>query len=409
MSIQNLFPWNAYRFSSNLSIFQIKGVLKYADRNLQCAIIAQDLLLMSIPIRDIDCVKGLYANLPFKPYCTDNFSDGLLIKPKDVAVLYRHLQLNEPTLHRYITFDCDSSQCIGRIRKAGIKPSFIVQNRDDFKFHAVIELETPVHKYNGASLKAINWLADIQNAMTALIGADPAYNGLLTKNPYHNAFYLERFDSDDTEPYTLGELNGIANLFQPKAVPVEQCYIGRNVEMFHAVRKRAYRQVKHYATQEQFVQACIAMCVEYTNTYHKSPLPYSECKATGKSIGKWTWNRYTGEGGLVQWTPEQQSKGGLASSRNRRLKAQERNESIVKMYFDEGLGYGRIAAQVGVSKSTVQLVVKDYRKAEPYQTGQRIQERFERLERIDEGGHTPAGFKRLGDIAFFEMSSVLRS
>ena len=43
--------------------------------------------------------------LPRRPYCTDDLSSGLLIRPQATALAYRHIQHNPPPHVSCIVFD----------------------------------------------------------------------------------------------------------------------------------------------------------------------------------------------------------------------------------------------------------------------------------------------------------------
>lgn len=46
-------------------------------------------------------------SLPQKPYCTDDLSFGLKIRPAETAIKKRYLQYNKPTDLRWFVYDVD--------------------------------------------------------------------------------------------------------------------------------------------------------------------------------------------------------------------------------------------------------------------------------------------------------------
>ncbi len=164
--------------------------------------------------------------------------------------------------------------------------------------------------------------------------------------------------------------------FPSASCVVEQCYVGRNCDMFNAVRTQfAYKQVRNFTSQGDFMEACVEECVVYTNAHHRYPLPYAECLYTGKSISRWSW-KYTGEGGLPLYTPEESERGRVNGLAKRRQKAQPRSTEILNLYFDDGLGYRRIESNTGIPLSTVRNVVKDYFKQQPAIANERLARRI---------------------------------
>ncbi len=45
--------------------------------------------------------------LPHKPYCTNDFTYGVRILPKDIAILARFIQQNQPHAQHWLAFDVD--------------------------------------------------------------------------------------------------------------------------------------------------------------------------------------------------------------------------------------------------------------------------------------------------------------
>lgn len=319
--------------------------------------------------REVDCVPNLFNNIPSKPYCANDFAEGVKIRAKAKAIKHRHIQLNTPQVIRYLTFDCDTRLCYRKLIDTGLQPIVVVLNRNNQdKFHATIELSKPVLKFRGASLKPIQYLADIHTALTVLLHADIHYNGLLTKNPYCPEFVIEKWYQDYNEPiktYTLGELNEIVkDVKTPYRKPtMQQAYIGRNCDTFHFVRELAY-QYKRDNGNSGLLEFCLHECTEYTNRTHSTPLHHSELLTISKSIAYWTEHHYTGTNGLSKFTVEQNRKGGINSGATRRDKDKEINDRIQRLRWSAvqehpytPMSYDRIATKLGVSKRKVQFVI----------------------------------------------------
>lgn len=55
--------------------------------------------------------------LPHKPYCTNDFTYGVRILPKDIAILARFIQQNQPYAQYWLPFDVDRTGGINRLER----------------------------------------------------------------------------------------------------------------------------------------------------------------------------------------------------------------------------------------------------------------------------------------------------
>ncbi|WP_265092703.1 replication initiation protein [Klebsiella quasipneumoniae] len=70
--------------------------------------------------------------LPHRPYCTDDPSQGLLIRPKATALAYRHIQHNPPPHVACLVFDIDRPDGYAAWESAGLPaPHWIAINLDE--------------------------------------------------------------------------------------------------------------------------------------------------------------------------------------------------------------------------------------------------------------------------------------
>jgi hypothetical protein len=86
--------------------------------------------------------------------------------------------------------------------------------------------------------------------------------------------------------------------------------------MFEKGRHWAYKAIRdymHYQSSHDWEQA-VKKHLEEINSGFEQPLPYSEVKATAKSIAKWVWQRFSyGEFSAVQ--AKRGANGGAKSKR----------------------------------------------------------------------------------------------
>ena len=292
-------------------------------------------------------------SLPDRPYCTDDFAYGLKVLPRSMAKHRRYIQPQPPWLRLWLVFDYDHDCAWCAADEAGLPaPTITVVNRQNGHGHLLYGIDTPVRMENWGGRRApARYLADVERAMTAQLGADPSYSGFTCKNPLHRRWVTLYHD----HPYSLGELRGWLGDRDEHHLPERVIGLGRNVETFDWLRRWGYRNVLGHkaagGTPETWREACISEAIRFTQEHHHPPLHRSECGWTGSSVSGWTWERFT----LPQFV-EIQAARGRASGKARREAVAERNQHIHEL---RAAGYTQvlIARVVGVSRKTVGRVI----------------------------------------------------
>ena len=244
--------------------------------------------------------KAFIGNLPQRPYCTDDTSSGLLIRPQATALAYRHIQYNPPPHVASLVFDLDKPDSYHAWQDAGLPaPHWISVNRTNGHAHIGYMLATPVARTSAARQKPLRYLAAIEHVLAKRRGADMGYSGLITKNPTHSDWLTVWHQ---IEPYSLDYLAEFcpdADLAAySRRSRKEVGGLGRNVTVFDNVREWAYSAVRAYWRPngyEAWADAVRAAC-ESANAFGREqggPLPVSEIKATAKSIARWVWRNLT--------------------------------------------------------------------------------------------------------------------
>ncbi|HHO0884362.1 TPA: replication initiation protein [Aeromonas hydrophila] len=240
------------------------------------------------------------GNLPLRPYCTDDTSSGLLIRPQATALAYRHIQYNPPPHVASLVFDLDKPDSYHAWQDAGLPaPHWISVNRTNGHAHIGYMLATPVARTSAARQKPLRYLAAIEHVLAKRLGADMGYSGLITKNPTHSDWLTVWHQ---IEPYSLDYLAEFcpdADLAAySRRSRKEVGGLGRNVTVFDNVREWAYSSVRAYWRPngyEAWADAVRSAC-ESANAFGREqggPLPVSEIKATAKSIARWVWRNLT--------------------------------------------------------------------------------------------------------------------
>lgn len=292
------------------------------------------------------------ARVPHRPYCTDELGAGVRIRDKATALAKRYIQVNPPATVGYLVFDIDREGGAFSWEQRNLPaPSWAAINPANGHAHLAYAIQAPVVRTDAARLKPLKFLAAIQGAMTAQLGADPGYSMLLTKNPLNPSW---RVFSHDGAVY---ELHQLAEFVDLKAKPRkrEVTGLGRNCDLFDTLRRRAYREV--FAFREGGCYETWARFILDTgrklNTYAQ-PLPDSEVKATAKSIAKWTW-RHFGQGAAVERFIERQKQ-----RQKRSAMARKGTSSAAIVRAVEGLQragqrvtVSAVARIAGVSRPTV--------------------------------------------------------
>lgn len=258
-------------------------------------------------------VENFYAKLPHKPYCSDDLGHGVIIRPKKTAILKPYIQYNPPCFITSLVFDIDRSDAFFAWSDANLPaPTWIAKNRENGHAHIGYMLATPVCTTHRARQNVIEYLAKIEQAYSLALGADYGYTGLITKNPCHGIWENHIFG---VEPYELNYLADFVELQELKTDLKEVSGYGRNCAMFDTVRKWAYKAIRDYrgSTFDIWLNVVLKQCQSVNNMFLQ-PLPYSEIKATTKSIARYCWKK---DGYHYQeFIDRQRRKGSLGNSSN---------------------------------------------------------------------------------------------
>jgi hypothetical protein len=250
-----------------------------------------------------------------------------------------------------MVFDIDREGAAFAWQDANLPPpAWSATDRDSTKGHSAFALEVPVITTDAARAHPIRYLRHVEYGMALALGADLKYSGLITKNPTHSNWKVWQ---GPQHAYTLDEIAEYIEI--PKKIPKKaaELGVGRNVDTFEHVRTWAYShvmQAKRTMNCESWVDACIAEA-ETFNTRFKNPMLYSECKAIGKSVGRWTWRNF-GTGEYHARFIERQSAKGVKSGAARLAKNEDKRASA-RLMAATGKTQQQIAAELDVNQSTV--------------------------------------------------------
>ena len=323
--------------------------------------------------QDTDFRSTFYKNLPHKPYCTNELGAGLIIRQKKTAIQMPYIQHNPPCFITSLVFDIDRSDAYFAWSDANLPtPSWIAKNRLNGHAHVGYMLATPVCTTHNAKQKIIEYTAKIQQAYSLALGADKSYSGLITKNPCHNTWENHIFD---VQPYELGYLADFVELKELKTDLKEVSGLGRNCAMFDKVRYWAYEAIRaRLSTGFDKWHSEVLQQAKNANDTFTQPLPYSEVKATAKSIAKWVWRNHN-SAEFQQAFSEKQAKRGKKGAlvANANGANQKGGKARSKQYYDMrqealklkiiGKSIKEISTLLNVHRNTVSNWLKDYQKS----------------------------------------------
>lgn len=244
--------------------------------------------------REITDITSLQEKLPYKPYCSDDLKTGLLVRPREMALTKKYIQLNPPHQRIFLTFDLDYRTWAYVADDCNLpQPMWCVGNPKNGHAHLIYVLNNPVYTTSAAHLEPLKYLAAIEAGMRRKLGADPMYSGLISKNPWCNKGWM--IYNTSKLLYDLAYLADYVDLSTKSIKPPreEVAGLGRNCAVFENVRIWSYREIrKYWGSREEhytdWVSAVRYRCQE-ENAKFSEPLDIRELWGIAKSISRWTW------------------------------------------------------------------------------------------------------------------------
>lgn len=295
-------------------------------------------------------------HLPRRPYCSANLENGVRIRPLMTALKLPYIQINPPSLKRWLVFDVDRSGAALAWEDAGLPaPAWAATNPANGHAHLAWGLDAPVLTGDGSRPAPLRYAVAVEQALHARLRADPGYSGLITKTPGHVDW---RMLIGDQRLWTLGELSEWLDL--PKYTPkldkdAEQIGLGRNITLFNRLRKWSYVAVRAERSTRNFVlwQARVYDKSLEMNGDFRVPLDYREAFHTAKSVTRFAW-KHDFEA-LSRFQQRQAFKGSLGGKKSGavRLAASEDKRASARLMALAGGSSRLIAAELDVDQSTV--------------------------------------------------------
>ena len=239
-----------------------------------------------------------------RPFCANE--DSHIVGRFDAETAWAtfpKLELSPPHCHVAIILDIDSTEGLddapGKSWWGGNPtpaPNWMVVNtrpatpqRRAGGIHAVYALEVPVARHNAAHMLPLRYLAHVADRLSYHLGADPGYQGIITRNPVNPG--PECFSHFSRMlPYSLRELDQKL----PKGKPPSRRLtdIGRNVDLFRSMVSEVLRPRWADTLGAQGWSEAWLDHVRTQNvaTFAPDVLPDSECRSIAKSCFRY-WTR----------------------------------------------------------------------------------------------------------------------
>lgn len=292
--------------------------------------------------------------LPRKPYCTDDLTHGLMIRPLHIAIQKRYIQPNPPGVASYLAFDVDRPDAgVAWMDSNAPRPNFIIKNPDNGHAHYLYALEHGVCTTSAARQKPLKYLAAVEHAISRELRADPGYCGLIIKNPHHQHWQTIIVE---TQFYSMSALASGLDLSTLAANHELHLVagLGRNCTVFDTLRQWAYKAVTEY-WRPAGESAWFAAVREHAHSYNVFPVPLQskEVDQIAKSVAKWVWQHFspTARRELIErtHTPELQAKRGAKKGEAKRQELMDKAMLLTLA----GYSTREIGLELGVSNKTV--------------------------------------------------------
>ena len=231
--------------------------------------------------------------LPRRPLATDDPTTGLTRTSRTQALDRRLIETNPAALTSLLAVDVDHPDALIRALwdRADWLPTVVTENPTSGHAHAIWALTAPVATTEYAHRRPLALAAAVTEGLRRSVDGDPAFGGLITKNPLNGNWSTHWVTS---HTYGLRELAGHlddADLMPPaswrRARRKNPVGLGRNCCLFETARTWAYREARHHWGDPDGLHRAITSTVRDLNQNFSDPLPSSETRAIATSIHKW--------------------------------------------------------------------------------------------------------------------------
>ncbi|KAA8698961.1 replication initiation protein [Pseudomonas cannabina] len=246
-------------------------------------------------------LNRVFEEASYLARCSDN-KTAMRVRPREHAIRYPYMQVNRVDRVSWLVFDLDHANSLIWDDANLPPPNLIVRNRHSGSSHLYYAI-IPVCTSDSARDKPIHYMKAIYKAFVDRLKADPEYHGgPVAKTPGHPWWHTRELHSN---VYELADLAECVEL-EPvtpwgKGPDLDAVSHSRHCMLFENLRFFAYSIVnneREHGSYDHFMQRLTAHA-HNSNQFggrgaFRDDLPLSSIRSTVRSVGRWTWNRYTG-------------------------------------------------------------------------------------------------------------------
>jgi hypothetical protein len=315
-------------------------------------------------------LNRVLTEAPYLPRCSDD-KTATRIRPRNYAIRYPYMQVNRPGFVSWMIFDLDHVNAMAW-EDAGLPaPNLIVRNRKSGYSHLYYAI-APVCTTEAARAKPIAYMKALYAAYAARMNADPDFHsGPVAKTPGHPWWQTEELHNHE---YELGELAEYVELeaISPwaRSPKIDEVSHSRHCILFEYLRHYAYSIVNRERETGTFAgfTRLLEAYAHNRNSFHQhgftEDLPVSSLRSTVKSVARWTWENYTGNGrchrGVMRLSPdlsllERQRLAAQRTHASRHQATESKIRAACRRLLQQGqkLTQAAIARAAGVTRQTV--------------------------------------------------------
>ncbi len=223
------------------------------------------------------------------PLASDDLAAGSWREVRERALTRQYVEVSPKALVTAVVVDVDRPDAVLRAferPRDHPTPSWVAVGPTGHG-HVGWWLNAPVCRTDAARIDPLRHLARMTEGLRRSLDGDPAYVGLLTRNPLAE-------DAEviwgDARAYSLGELRTPLAPTQLPRTPERSSGLGRNCTMFHTARKQVYGLHDPAMPFEDWHRIVVQHCHAVNSSFNPAlggPLPFAEVQATASSISRW--------------------------------------------------------------------------------------------------------------------------
>ena len=262
------------------------------------------------------------------PLATDDLDLGVWRERRERALTRQYVESSPRALVAAVVIDVDRPDTVLRAFERPSEhpmPSWVVEGNKGHG-HVGWWLNAPVCRTDAGRVDPLRYLARVTEGLRRSLDGDPAYTGLLTRNPLHE-------DADviwgTDRAYGLRELGTIHTPRQLPRKPERSSGLGRNCAMFDAARREVYGLHDPAIPMDDWHRIVVQHCHQVHRSFDDAlggPLPFSEVQSTASSIARWTRRNFISKS---EYQAKRGRIGGIKSGEKRR---QAREAQITEVF-----------------------------------------------------------------------------